>query len=79
MFLVHKMPVSREAPGGSWVEAPDGDDRYLEGSDDALMQLRRKLRLNGETAFADTVAAFAALPAPEQEAMERAQLRKRLN
>ena len=79
MFLVHKMPVSREAPGGTWVEAPDGDDRYLEGSDDTLMQLRKKLPLNGETAFADTVAAFAALPAPEQDAMERVQLRRRLD
>ena len=36
-------------------------------------------RLNGETAFADTAAAFAALPRTEQTALEQVQLRRRLN
>ena len=84
MFLAHKLPVSRDAPGGSWVEDPDGDDSvqahpYYEGSDDGLMRLRKRLPLNGETAFADTAGAFAALPPAEQAELERIQLRRRLN
>jgi alpha-ketoglutarate-dependent taurine dioxygenase len=81
MFLVHYMPVSRDAAGGTWVPEPDGHtpDLYFEGSDDTLMQLRRRLPLNGETAYADTAAAFAALPGAEQAELERVQLRRRLN
>ena len=52
---------------------------YYEGSDRELMRLRKCLPLNGETAFADTAAAFAALPPTEQAALEQVQLRRRLN
>ena len=64
MFLAHRMPVSRGAPGGTWVQAPGGDapKPYYEDSDEKLMRLRKRLPLNGETAFADTAAAFAAPP-----------------
>ena len=81
MFLVHKSPVSRNAPGGNWVQASDNGKAhpYYEGSDRELMQLRKRLPLNGETAFADTAAAFAALPPTEQAALEQIQLRRRLN
>ncbi len=81
MFLAHSAPVALDAPGGNWIRGPGGDDPkpYYEGSDEKLMQLRKRLPLNGETAFADTVAAFAALPAEEQMALERVQLRRRLN
>ena len=84
MFLAHKSPVSRDAPGATWVEDPDGGDcadpgPYYEGSDAELMRLRKRLPLNGETAFADTAAAFAALPAAEQEELQQLQLRRRLN
>jgi len=84
MFLAHRMPVSRDAPGRNWVEDPDGADPtqarpYYEGSDEELMRLRKSLPLNGETAFADTAAAFAALPLAEQDELERIQLRRRLN
>ena len=81
MFLVHRMPVSRDAPGGNWVQHPrsDASNRYDECSDNKLMQLRMRLPLNGETAFADTAAAFAALPSEEQVALECVQLRRRLN
>jgi alpha-ketoglutarate-dependent taurine dioxygenase len=43
------------------------------------MRLRKQLPLNGETAYADTAAAFAALPTKEQESLERVQVRRRLN
>ena len=43
------------------------------------MLLRKRLPLNGETAYADTVAAFAALPSEKQKTLERIQVRRRLN
>ena len=81
MFLAHSMPVSRHAPGGNWVQPPSNNasNPYGECPDDKLMQLRMRLPLNGETAFADTAAAFAALRSEEQAAFERVQLRRRLN
>ncbi|MBT5533936.1 hypothetical protein HOK31_12800, partial [Candidatus Poribacteria bacterium] len=83
MFLVHKSPVARNAETGTWVEDPtDGSDDirpYLDGSDAELYRLRKTLPLNGETAFADTAAALAALPPSEQASLERTQVRRRLN
>ena len=81
MFLVHSMPVARDAPGGNWIEDPgcDHPKPYFEDSDEELIRLRKRLPLNGETPFADTAAAFAALPADEQTTLEGVQLRRRLN
>ena len=81
MFLAHHSPVSRDAEGGNWVQHPadDAPDRYFAGSDDGLMRLRKQLPGNGETAFADTAAAFAALPVTEEAALAGVQLRRRLN
>ena len=44
---------------------------YFDGSDEELMRLRKHLPLNGETAFADTAAAFAALDPAKQSALEQ--------
>ena len=73
--------MARDAPGGHWVEKPvlSGPEPYFAGSDDELMALRRNLPLDGETAFADTAAAFAALPAAEQARLAGLQVRRRLN
>ena len=82
MFLAHKSPISRDAQGGYWIDDPDTDGRahpYFEGSDRELIRLRKQLPLNGETPFADTVAAFSALSLTEQAELERVQLRRRLN
>ena len=83
MFLVHHMPVRRDAPGRTWVQRPEPGEglasRYFEGSDPELMRLRTTLPLNGETAFADTAAAFAALPPERQELLGRKRVRRRLN
>jgi len=79
MFLVHHAPVARTAEGGNWVNAPDSPGPYFEGSSDELMKRRMRLPLNGETAFADTAAAFSALPTSEQAELEKVQLRRRLN
>ena len=81
MFFVHRAPVSRDAPGGTWVSAPRDNSPapYFSGSDEELMRLRRALPLNGETAYADTAAAFAALPIEEQEKLDEMKVRRRLN
>ncbi len=82
MFLVHRAPVARDAPGGTWVPewvpGPDDPqtDRYFEDSDPDLLRLRRRLPLNGETAYADTAAAFAALPRAEQARLSRIRVRR---
>ncbi len=82
MFLVHKAPVARDAPGGTWVPewvpGPDDSqtDRYFEDSDPELLRLRRSLPLNGETSFADTAAAFAALPGADQARLSKIRVRR---
>ncbi len=81
MFLAHHVPVARDAPNGQWIEPPTNSAPapYFPGSADELMALRKRLPLNGETAFADTAAAFAALPAKEQSKLEAVRVRRRLN
>ncbi len=81
MFLVHHVPVARDAANGQWVEPPAaaGPEPYFPGSDDELMSNRKRLPLNGETAYADTAAAFAALSKEEQTRLEAVQVRRRLN
>ena len=82
MFLVHKAPVARDAPGGTWVPewvpGPEDarTDRYFEDSDPELLRLRRSLPLNGETSFADTAAAFAGLPGAEQSRLSKVRVRR---
>lgn len=51
----------------------------FDGSDPELYALRANLPLNGETPFADTAAAFAALPPEEQKMLEGLRVRRRLN
>ena len=80
MFLVHKVPVSRNAPGGTWVPDPQGEnppnDPYFVDADPGLMRLRRALPRNGETSFADTAAAFAALPRAERRRLSAIRVRR---
>lgn len=81
MFLAHLAPSAREASGGTWVEAPEnvGPAPYFEGSDATLLERRKRLPLDGQTAYADTAAAFAALPADERSHLETVYVRRRLN
>lgn len=78
MFLVHQMPIRREAPDGAWVPASRRHP-YFEGSGTELMRRRLQLPLNGETAYADTAAAFAALPPDQQRRLSKLRVRRRLN
>ena len=79
MFFVQNVPRSREAAGGTWV--PDVlpvDGFYHPKSPTELMNRRLRLPLNGETAYADTAAAFADLPSEKREALEQVKVRRRL-
>jgi len=80
MFLVHKVPVARNAPGGTWVPDPRSEnppnDPYFDDADPGLMRLRRALPRNGETSFADTAAAFAALSSAERTRLANIHVRR---
>ena len=91
MFLVHGAPTRRDAATGTWVTnpptgayfgpaEPEGApvSAWAEGYEE-LSRHRELLPLNGETAFADTAAALAALPLEEQEWLSTVRLRRRLN
>eukprot|EP00935_MAST-01C_sp_MAST-1C-sp1_P001817 g1817.t1 len=81
MFLVHQTPDV--AASQTWV-APETVDRaaghdaqYPPGADPELQRLRTELPLNSETAFANTAAAFEALPEEEQRFLETLVVRRR--
>ena len=82
MFLVHQTPVPRDV-AGHWVAEPTrdggGTKPYFEGSSDELMDRRKRLPLDGETAFADTAAGFAALSSEQQQKCRSLRVRRRLN
>jgi len=83
MFLVHKAPCLDEDGGNNWIEYENIDQNnnfpYFEGSSTELMKLRKNLPLNGETAFADTAAAYNDLEQPEKDKLSKMMVRRRLN
>lgn len=79
MFYVQNVPTNRSADGGTWVpDIPPEPGFYHPESGEGLTRLRLSLPLNGETAYADTAAAFADLPPARQRALEQVQVRRRL-
>ena len=79
LFYVQAAPKTRSSPLNTWV--PDIKRKagfYHPDSSPKLMERREKLPLNGETAFADTAAAFTDLPCSEQIALEKIMLRRRI-
>ena len=79
MFLVHRMPAACTSPS-DWIDAEAvGHGPYFEGADKTLTQRREALPRNAETCYADTAAAFAALPKPQQERLLGVRVRRRLN
>ena len=79
MFYVQRAPTSRNATNGTWVnDVPPVDGFYHPDSDATLNERRLALPLNGETAYADTVRAFADLPAEKQQQLEQTLVRRRL-
>lgn len=77
MFYVHKVPSPREH-NGHWVpnKLPNSGFYHPE-SDSVLTERRLELPLNGETAYADTAAAFKDLPLEQQQALEKTMVRRR--
>ena len=79
MFLVHHMPAACTTPS-DWIDAEAvGHGPYFDGADKTLTQRREALPRNAETCYADTAAAFAALPKPKQEQLLSVRVRRRLN
>ncbi len=79
MFYVHRVPTTRNAPGGTWVTNPPREPGFYHPDSPAdLADRREALPLNGETAYADTAAAYAALPADEQQQLDATLVRRRL-
>jgi len=79
MFYVQSVPSTRNGIEGTWVnDQPREEGFYHPESSAELMARRNKLPLNGETAYADTAAAFADLDAAKQAELESVLVRRRL-
>ena len=79
MFFVQNVPTTRNAVGETWVpDIPPVEGFYHPESAEELTARRLKLPLNGETAYADTAAAFADLSKEKQEELEGVMVRRRL-
>ena len=79
MFYVHRVPTTRDAPGGTWVTNPPREPGFYHPDSPAdLAERRELLPLNGETAYADTAAAYAALPEDQRDRLDATMLRRRL-
>lgn len=79
MFFVQNVPSTREADGGTWVPDVHPDEGFYHPDSAAeLTERRLSLPLNGQTAYADTAAAFADLPAEKQTELEQVMVRRRL-
>ena len=79
MFYVQAAPKTRNGPLDTWVpNIKRKTGFYHPDSSPELMKRREKLPLNGETAYADTAAAYMDLPLSEQRALEKTILRRRV-
>jgi len=79
MFYVQAAPTTRSSPEGNWVtNVPSEVGFYHPESSAELMQRRTALPLNGETAYADTAAAYADLAPTEQAQLDVVRVRRRL-
>lgn len=79
MFYVQRTPTSRDDSTGTWVSNPQREPGfYHPESPERLAELREQLPLNGETAYADTEAAYAALPPERQRELDGVMVRRRL-
>ena len=79
MFYVQAVPSTRNSPQGTWVSNPTREAGFYHPDSPALLAERREvLPLNGETAYADTAAAFAGLPEAEKQSLARVMVRRRL-
>lgn len=79
MFYVQNAPTTRDSEVGTWVTNPPRELGFYHPESPArLAELREALPLNGETAYTDTAAAYAALPAQKRNELDQVMLRRRL-
>ena len=79
MFYVQCAPSTRKPDTGKWIDdVPPQAGFYHPESDVTLNERRLAMPLNGETAYADTVRAFADLPAEKQAELEQTMVRRRV-
>ena len=79
MFYVQAAPTTRNSPEGTWVSPRPREPGYYHAeSSPELMQRRNELPLNGETAYADTAAAYADLSAEDKRLLDGLLVRRRL-
>lgn len=79
MFYVQAVPTTRESTEGTWVAQQTRETGfYHPESAPMLMERRNVLPLNGETAYADTAAAYADLPQADREQLDGFMVRRKL-
>ena len=79
MFYVQCAPIARRPDTGNWIlDVPPAEGFYHPDSGATLTARRLAMPLNGETAYADTVRAFADLPLQEQAKLEQTMVRRRV-
>ena len=78
MFLVDRVPTRRDHDG-TWVTNPGNPSGFYHPDASARLDARRQaLPLDGETAFADTAAAYLALDADQRSRLDTTMVRRRL-
>ncbi len=78
MFYVQQVPTNRSRGEGTWVTNPPREPGfYHPDSAPELAERRETLPLNGETAYTDTAAAYAALPAEQRRELDEVMVRRR--
>ena len=79
MFYVQAVPTTRNSADGTWVSNPPREPGfYHPDSPKHLAERREVLPLNGETAYADTAAAYADLPEAQKQQLDGVMVRRRL-
>ena len=79
MFYVQAVPTTRQSPTGTWVSPTPREAGFYHPDSPAELAARRNvLPLNGETAYTDTLAAYADLPLSEQQQLDKVMVRRRL-
>ncbi len=79
MFYVQRAPANRNSDEGTWVTNPPREEGfYHPDSPEGLAELRERLPLNGETAYADTAAAYLAFNDDERQMLDAIMVRRRL-
>lgn len=79
LFYVQAAPTTRNSAGGHWVDyLPREPGFYHPDASAELTERRNNLPLNGETAYADTAAAYADLPDDQKRELDQVMVRRRL-